>query len=119
MAKKRHPKSIMQVKDNRCYLCMKFYGNDYVYPVIHEHHIYPGKNRQVSEAHGFKVYLCEQHHTWGPEAVHNKREYLEMLQIECQEIYEEDHTREEFYALIGHDFIGKAQMEEYQEEFYE
>lgn len=111
MAKrKRHPKSIMQIKDGRCYLCMQLYGNDRIYPMLHEHHIYPGNNRAVSEANGFKVYLCAAHHTMGAEAVHNKPEYLRMLQEECQRIYEEDHTREEFRALIGKSYLPEEEQ---------
>lgn len=103
--KKKHKKSIMQVKDRRCYLCMLLDGNGNKHTVIHEHHVYPGCNRAVSEANGFKVYLCPEHHVIGPEAVHNNEENKKLLQRQCQMTYEEEHTRAEFMALIGKNYL--------------
>ncbi len=68
--KRRHPQSIMHKKDGTCYLCM-MKGNDRTYTVVHEHHVYDGPNRRVSEENGFKCWLCLEHHITGPEAVHN------------------------------------------------
>lgn len=98
-------KSIMQKKDNRCYLCMLLHGNDYIYPIIHKHHVYRGKNRRISEENGFTVYLCPNHHVYGPYAVHNNKELLRLLEKRCQEIYEESHDRKEFEKLLGKSFL--------------
>ena len=54
--RKRHKASILQEKDGTCYLCRKLDHNNRRHPVIHEHHVYGGQNRAVSEAEGFKVY---------------------------------------------------------------
>ena len=53
---KKHPPSIMHQKDGTCYLCM-MQGNHRTYPVVHEHHVYDGPNRRVSEENGFKCWL--------------------------------------------------------------
>lgn len=50
------------------------------YPVVHDHHISDGPNRQNSEAEGLKVYLCLNHHIVGPEAVHNNHKNMRILQ---------------------------------------
>lgn len=55
--KKKHKASILHCKDGTCYLCMKLKGDYRRYPVVHEHHIYDGPNRQISEAEGLKV-IC-------------------------------------------------------------
>ena len=70
--RRKHPKSILHCKDGTCYLCMKLKGYYGTYPVVHEHHVWPGKpNKKISEDNGFKVYLCPEHHEFSEEAVHD------------------------------------------------
>lgn len=102
--KRRHPPSIMHQKDGTCYLCM-MQGNYRVYPVVHEHHVYDGPNRRISEEHGFKCWLCLDHHIIGPAAVHNSIDNMRILQRECQRIYEKTHTRQQFMDLIGRNYL--------------
>lgn len=80
-------------------------GNFRVHRVVHEHHVYEGVNRAISEANGFKVYLCLAHHIDGPKAVHNNQENMRLLQRECQEEYELTHTREEFMSLTHRNYL--------------
>lgn len=56
---------------------------------------------------GFKVYLCRQHHihAGGPEAVHRNHETCLIIQQDVQRRFEETHTREEFMALIGRNYL--------------
>lgn len=58
--RKKHKASILHCKDGTCYLCMKLKGDYRRYPVVHEHHIYDGPNRQNSEAEGLKVGTVEE-----------------------------------------------------------
>ena len=102
--KRRHPPSIMHQKDGTCYLCM-LQGNNRTYPVVHEHHVYDGPNRRISEENGFKCWLCLDHHLIGPEAVHNNIDNMRILQRECQRIYEETHTRQQFRDLVGRNYL--------------
>lgn len=102
--RKKHKASILQQKDGTCYLCM-LQGDYRIHPVVHEHHIYDGPNRAISEAEGFKVYLCLSHHTCGPEAVHNNRDNMRALQREAQKAYERTRTRAEFMDLIGRNYL--------------
>lgn len=99
--RKKHRKSILQEKDGHCYLCMKLHDDYRIHSVIHEHHVFGGANRAISEAEGFKVYLCLEHHVAGPEAVHNNQKNMRILQQDAEKIYEQSHSREEFYRLIG------------------
>lgn len=92
-------KSILQ-RDKRCFIC----GS---YELLEEHHIYPGNpNRRISEENGFKVFLCHWCHNEPPRGVHQNKERRLWLQGRCQEQYESmGHTREEFVALIGKNFL--------------
>lgn len=105
--RKMHKPSIMHRKDGTCYLCMKLQEDYRIHPVVHEHHIYNGPNRFISEAEGMKVYLCPEHHILGPHAVHNNQENMRILQQDCQRIYERKHTREEFMELIGKNYLDE------------
>lgn len=72
---------------------------------LQEHHIFGGPNRKVSEAEGLKCWLCMEHHTQGPEAVHNNIRNMRILQQDAQQAYEKDHTREDFIRLIGRNYL--------------
>lgn len=104
--RKRHKMSILHTKDGTCYLCMRLHGDYRIHPYTEEHHIFDGTaNRRISEAEGFKVYLCLEHHRTGKEAVHTNHDNMLLLQQDAQREYERDHTREEFLALIGKNFL--------------
>ena len=110
--RKKHKASILHCKDGTCYLCMKLKGDYRRYPVVHEHHIYDGPNRQNSEAEGLKVYLCLDHHIMGPEAVHNNHKNMRILHRDGQRAYERTHSRAEFMSLIGRNYLDEEKQEE-------
>lgn len=101
--RKVHKPSIIHRKDGTCYLCIKLHGDYSIKRGLHEHHAFDGNpNRAISEAEGFKVYLCsEKHHQYGPEAVHRNHEMMRLVQQDCQREYEKTHTRQQFMRLIG------------------
>ena len=76
-----------------CYVCGK--------KKDHIHEIYKGANRQVSIRNGFCVPLCNKCHT----KTENEIDFLRKLQIECQKVFEETHTREEFMKLTGRNYL--------------
>lgn len=93
-------KSILQ-NDKRCY----FTGST---ENLHRHHIFFGKrNRKISDQNGFWVWLrYDRHVANSPWATpHNCREVDLMLKRECQKKFEETHSREEFMALIGTNYL--------------
>ena len=105
--RKRHSPSIIQPRDGGCYLCEKLHG-DYSVKHIEEHHVYFGHGqREISEAYGFKVYLCKKHHTHsgGPEAVHRNHETCLRVQQDVQRAFEKRYGREEFMRLIGKNYL--------------
>lgn len=107
--RKAHKASILQQKDGTCYLCRKLHGDYSVKKGIHEHHVFDGNpNRSISEAEGFKVYLCTDHHLYGSEAVHRNHEMMLLVQQDCQREYEKTHTREEFMKKIGKNYLSEA-----------
>ena len=72
---------------------------------LHEHHIFMGPNRKISEKYGFKVWLRADWHNMSDYGVHFNSELDLHLKQECQRKFEETHTREEFIALIGQSFL--------------
>ena len=103
--RKRHKASILHEKDGTCYLCMELLGNYTVYPVVHEHHIFDGPNKPLSEADGLKVYLCVNHHIMHKEAVHENIENMRLLQAAGQRAYEREHTRAEFMERYHRNYL--------------
>ncbi len=91
-------KSIFQ-KEKRCYVCGRTDN-------LHKHHIYYGAaNRKKSEQNGFTVYLCAHHHNMSDFGVHFDRELDLQLKRECQKKFEKTHSREEFMAIIGKNYL--------------
>lgn len=91
-------KSILQ-DEKKCYVC----GAENV--PLHKHHIYGGPNRQVSEDNGFWVWLTPYWHNMSNVGVHFNRVLDTKLKKDCQTKYEEEHTRAEFMALIGRNYL--------------
>ena len=92
-------KSILQNK-KECFICSKQTN-------IHDHHIYFGSaKRRISERHGFKVWLCQEHHqgTFGVHGI-NGHELDLFLKKTCQLKYEESHTRDEFIKIMGRNYL--------------
>ncbi|MGN0481296.1 MAG: hypothetical protein ACI4EV_06975 [Lachnospiraceae bacterium] len=99
-------KSIMHnKKDKTCYLCLMLHG-DISPKQTQEHHcIFGTAGRAVSERLGLKVYLCLAHHTAGPEAVHNNAHNALILKMRAQEAYERTHSRDEWMAAVGRNYL--------------
>lgn len=84
----RHPASILHDKNSRtCYLCVVLHDNWNEHRILDEHHIFGGPNRKNSEEYGLKVYLCHDHHIYGPEAVHNNARIRHELQRTAQRLF--------------------------------
>ena len=100
-------KSIMHNKQDRtCYLCMLLNCDYDTRTGLQEHHAFLGNpNRRHAEHYGLKVYLCIQHHTAGPEAVHNNPEHKKLLQRKAQEIFEAKYSHEKWMEVFGENFI--------------
>ena len=106
MRRKKHKPSILHSKDGTCYLCEKLNRDFRRHQVLHEHHIFGGPDRSISEEEGLKVYLCLAHHIDGPEAVHNNHKNMRLLQKDGQRAYECTHTREAFMDRFGRNYLG-------------
>lgn len=109
--RKRHKASILHKKDGTCYLCVKLHGDYRYHKILHEHHVFGGPNRAISEAEGLKVHLCPEHHETGKEAVHTNHEIMRIVQQDAQRAYEKNHTRQQFMKLIGRNYL-EAENEE-------
>jgi len=90
-------KSILQ-NEKRCYVTG-------AHAPLHKHHIYGGGNRLISEKNGFYVWLIPEWHNMSNHGVHFDHEFDLRLKKECQKRFEEKHTRDEFIALIGRNYL--------------
>lgn len=102
--KKKHKKSILQNKNGICFLCA-MRGDYRNHQILHEHHIFGGANRTVSEAEGLKAHLCVTHQVDGPEVVHKNVKNMLILRQIGQREYEKTHTREEFIDKFGRSYL--------------
>lgn len=98
--RQNHGKSILQ--DERCCYLTGYEGEN-----LHKHHIFFGVGqREISEKMGFWVYL---RHDWheAEYGVHGRDGHELDLQLkrECRRKFEEGHSREEFMALIGRNYL--------------
>lgn len=96
-----HNYSILQGKAKRCYLSDREIGQ------LERHHIYYGSGmRQISDKNGFWVWLTPEWHR-GTQGVHGKDGHKVdlLLKQDCQRKFEETHTREEWMALIGKNYL--------------
>lgn len=81
-----------------CYFCGRTYG-------LEKHHVFAGvANRRISEREGLWLYLCHEHHTGTEGAQYDKEKNL-MLKCDAQFAYEQTHTRAEWMALIGKNYL--------------
>lgn len=100
-------KSIRHNKQDRtCYLCMLLRQDCDTRSSLQEHHAMPGTaNRKLSEKYGLKVYLCMEHHTAGPDAVHNNAGLQRMLQEKAQRVFERKYSHEKWMEVFGRSYI--------------
>ena len=90
-------KSVIQ-NEKECFVC-KTTSN------LHDHHIFFGNaNRKLSEKYGYKVWLCQAHHT-GNNGVHFNRRLDLYLKAIAQVKFEQEHTREEFIKTFGKSYL--------------
>ena len=92
-------RSILQDDLTECYIC----GTN---QNIHLHHIFFGTaNRKQSDKHNLVVALCMEHHTGSNNSVHRNREVDLALKKKAQEVFEKEHTREEFRKLFNKSYL--------------
>ena len=95
--------SILQGNKKKCYIT----GAEYA--PLHKHHIYEGKNRQISDDNGFWVWLTPYWHNGSDFGVHGiyGRSLNLRLKKECQRAFEKTHSRKEFMRLIGRNYLDE------------
>ena len=99
-------KSIMQNKeDGTCYLCMMLNSDYQKRDNLEEHHVFMGPSRRNSEKYGLKVYLCNQHHTNGKEAVHVSYEVCRILQSAGQQAFMKKYPDKDFMKIFGKNYL--------------
>ena len=70
------------------------------------HHVFFGRNRKNSDADGFVVGLCMDHHTGSRNGVHGQNTALRLALMRAgQVVYEKNHTREEFIERYGKSYL--------------
>lgn len=82
------------------------------YRILDEHHVFGGSNRKNSEEYGLKVYLCNDHHIYGPDAVHNNARIRHELQRTAQREFEKQHSHKEFMEIFGRNYLDPVEIGE-------
>lgn len=72
---------------------------------LHEHHIFGGARRKLSEKYGLKVYLRFDLH----ERAHREREFADELHRAGQRAFERTHSREEFMRIFGKNYLFETE----------
>lgn len=92
-------KSIIQ-KEKQCFVCGTTLN-------LHDHHIFFGtSNRQQSEKHGMKVWLCAYHHNMSNAGVHFDKELDLRLKKLAQECFESTYgDRNTFRRVFGKSYL--------------
>lgn len=90
-------KSILQ-KNKRCAVCHRT-------DELHEHHIFEGPNRRLSEQYGLKVWLCARHHNMSGEGVHFNTGLDLRLKRIAQRQFEKQYGHEKFMKLFGRNYL--------------
>ena len=91
-------KSILQ-RNKSCYICGTTNN-------LHNHHVFFGRNRKLSDKDGCTVWLCAEHHT-GASGVHLNRKVDLILKAKCQKVWQEHYnkTKEQFIERYGKSYI--------------
>lgn len=85
----RHPASILHDKSSRtCYLCVTLHDNRNEHRILDDHHIY------------------------GPEAVHNNARIRHELQRTAQRLFEKQHSHKEFMEIFGRNYLDPVEIGE-------
>ena len=114
--KKHHPPSILHDKKSRtCYLCIMLHDNWSEHSTLQEHHVFSGPNRTNSEENGLKLYLCRDHHVYGPEAIHNNARIRHEVQRMAQREFERQHSHKEFMKIFGRNYLDQVEIGEINE----
>ena len=83
--------SILDTESGVCYVCGRQTDTA-------RHEIYGGANRNISKRMGFWVNLCPDCHR----RVHRVEDFaVAALKEPCEAVFEQTHTRQEFFDLIG------------------
>lgn len=103
--RKKHSKSIIPQEPGTCYICVELYGDHRWHTALHEHHIFGGPNRRLSEEYGLKVKLCLDHHEFSKEAAHNNADITAFLHKRGQEAFERRYPERDFRKIFGRNYL--------------
>lgn len=95
-------RSILCDNENpRCYYCPNV-------SELHPHHCLYGIYRAKADQYGLWVYLCPEHHTKGPFAVHSHKGRARAVELQnlAQSKFEEIYGHDRFIAEFGRNFLG-------------
>ncbi len=92
-------KSIIQ-SEKECYITGSKFD-------LHEHHIFPGSYRQLSEKYGLKIWLRSDWHNMADYGVHFNKSLNDSIKAEAQEIAMRHYgwSVEEFIGIFGKNYM--------------
>lgn len=103
------PSIIPGNEENRCHYCGRYVA------VPHQHHIFGGPNRKISDKTGLWVWLCPEHHNMSDHSIHFDSEIMDEYHRLGQKAWEDryietsgedqEKARTEFMKLFGRNYI--------------
>lgn len=92
-------RSIIQ-SEKECYITGSAFN-------LHEHHVYGGSRRKLSEKYGLKIYLRSDWHNIADYSVHRDPVLDKKIKAEVQKIAMEHYkwTVEDFISIFGKNYI--------------
>lgn len=91
--------SIMQ-GEKICYLCKTPFN-------LHKHHIFRGIWRANADRLGCWIWLCGYHHNLSDFGIHSRPELDLQIKRECQTVFEQTHTRQDFMNEFGRNYLDE------------
>lgn len=77
---------------------------------LHEHHVYGGGRRKISEKYGLKIWLRNDWHNFANYGVHNNPDLDKKIKAEVQKIAMEHYkwSVEDFIRIVGKNYIKEV-----------
>jgi len=91
-------KIIWDYQTDCCYVCGTKFN-------LHTHHIFPGRNRKVSDEWNMTIKLCAYHHNMSNNGIHFDKELDLQVRQMAQREFEKRYGHEKFMKLIGRNYL--------------
>lgn len=86
------------MRDKHCLVC-------YTTEDLHKHHVFEGRNRQLSEKYGCWVWLCGKHHNMSDHGIHFNPQLDLYVKRMTQDKFESIYGHQKFMDVFGRNYL--------------